>query len=98
MDYRDRVWMVLGVILIFIVAIGSVVEQQSSAERKIKDWADEEGYVVTDIEQCFFSYGPFWYKDDDQSIYKARVITLTEENKTSYFRIGPWGFDQEWSE
>lgn len=79
------------------VAISLLVFTMSGNHAKIESWAEENDYVVVSIDETFFDYGPFWVKHDGQHIYRV-VLCRGSKERTSYFRTGIFGMDQEWGE
>ena len=69
---------------------------QKSDEDAVRDWAASNNCRVVKIEQCFFDYGPFWYKDEDDRIWRAEISDAHEQGKVVYFRIGLFRFDHEY--
>ena len=77
------------VLLFFIsviigVGIGSVAVIRQTDETRINEWAVENGHSVKEIEECYFVYGPYWYKDKNQRIYKISL----NNNKIFWMRTG----------
>lgn len=88
------------VIILVILALGmfGFIAQRKNDEERITKWAANQGYKVESVEECLFSLGPFWYKNDDQHIYKAVLIDQFEHQRVSYFRTGLFMFDQAWDD
>jgi len=88
------------VALYALVLIGILLAAYASSkyeQQQIHNWAAENNYKVISVEMTFMDYGPFWYKDEDDKIYKAVLIDKsTEKKRVSYFRIGTFRFEQAW--
>ena len=80
----------IQVLIAFIVVVA--IAQIKSDKTRIANWAAERNYEVLKLEQTFFDYGPFWYCDDDQTIYKTVMKDEFEKERTIYFRIGSFRF------
>ena len=87
---------VIGIVVLVAIALSFQRWQNISYQRKIHDWALQNNCRVIKIEKTWFDYGPFWAKNDDQSIYRVEVRDRLERKRVSYFRIGPFHFQQEW--
>lgn len=79
----------IGLILFCIALAVVVLLDSQSKERKIHNWAAEQGYQVQEIQESHFSNGPFTIKDENQRIYRARVYD-GRSHKWIWFRIGWW--------
>lgn len=80
---------VLFGIALLIFAISNKINQNQ--EQRISAWAADNGYQIQSIEE-HQGNGPFWYKEDAQKIYRARVRDRNNHEKWVWFRIG-WLLD-----
>lgn len=55
-----------------------------SDEDSIRAWAAEQNLEVINFEMCIFDWGPFWYKGDEQRVYKIEL----SHNRVFYMRTG----------
>jgi len=89
-NWKRKVFTPLAVVAFIAFAIFMVIAQTKAHETKIANWAAEHDYEVVSINQTFFDYGPFWYCDEDQTIYKTVMRDKFEKERIVYFRIGWW--------
>lgn len=90
----------LVLIILFVVGLGvAVVHQRESHHAQIRQWAKDNHYeVVGQINrQGFWESSPFWFTDDDDSVYKV-PLAGREGTHTSWFRFRFWGMDQAWKD
>ena len=59
----------LGVVIVAIIIGVLLFFWTGSSDRaKIREWADDNGYVVESIEKPLISRGPYWVKEDHHRI------------------------------
>lgn len=88
---------VILVVALILVLGWVAVTQANRQQGTIKEWASVNGYHVEQIERCYFDHGPFWFVDDDDVIYKVRILDTHEHPRTSYFIFRAFGHDQAWA-
>lgn len=57
-------------------------------DKEIKTWANKNKYTIVSSKSTILDYGPFYYCDDHQYIYKVIIDTKDKQRKTFYFRFG----------
>ena len=87
-----RAVLLISVFLVLAVAIVIVIGD--SNEKYINEWASEHNYHVKKVEKAFFTHGPFWLCDDDQTIYVVTVRNKYEKEYVVWFRL-PKGLGQD---
>lgn len=75
-------------ILIIIIGLMIFWFKQSVDHDRISTWAKENNYTIIKKDLTLLDYGPFYYKDDGQEIYKVIVKDKNQLTKVFYFRIG----------
>lgn len=88
---------ILFLVVLLVGALLAVARMQNDQD-KIREWASENDCTVVEIEKQVFSHGPFWFKNEDQEIYRVKLKNHFEADTVAWFRIGTWSFDQEWEE
>ena len=84
------------IIAFLALAITIMMSYQTNSSR-IENWATDHEYTVIECEACFIDYGPFYYKTDEQMIYRVVLRDRKENDHIAYFRIG-WGIEHAWEE
>lgn len=91
---------VIYIFFVFLAIILYIVSLNSD-KQAIKEWSTKNGYVVLSVEEPILDNGPYWFKDDDQRIYRCRLIEATAESnpnaktRTMYMRTGVFSNDYE---
>lgn len=79
----------LVVVIFLIIAIA--MWQGKSNRNRIHSWCEDNQCQVVEIDEKWTAIGsPFWYKDDDQRIYRVEVKDKLERDRVVWFRIGWW--------
>ena len=86
----------VGLVAAIIIGIASFLMQKENDHSKITNWAAENGYSVVSVDTTIIDNGPFWFRGEDDRIYKAVLKDKLEKEKISYFRISFWRFEQAW--
>jgi hypothetical protein len=93
-----RVLFALVVVALLVALPFLILNKMEGHKTQISEWADANGYEVVEIESKWVDYGPFWFKDEDDEIYRVRLRDRYENEAVAWFRIGFWTFDQEWDD
>ena len=78
-----------------LVVFGIVFVSETD-HQTIRDWATAEDYNITAIEKTILDNGPFWLSDEDDRIYRVKVLDHHHNEKVIYFRFGLWGAEKKW--
>lgn len=73
------------ILVAIIVAIDVLFMHQSEAY--IDSWAKDNKYKIVTVEKPWFATGPFWTKDDSQTIYRVTVKDYMEKEYVVWFRL-----------
>jgi len=87
----------IGFLLVLAFCIALATWTGQSNREEIKEWCEDNRCQVVSIEEPVFSYGPFWYKNDGQRIYKVAVLDYREKPRVVWFRIG-WSLEAVWDD
>lgn len=83
-------------VILVVVFIAVSISTLKSERTRIHNWADENNHKVVSMEQTWLDYGPFFLCNDDQTIYKANLIDLSNEREcVYYFRVSWWRLEAE---
>ena len=89
----------LCLFIVGVVFLGVVVTLTiRSGESRIEQWAVENSYEVIECKITILDCGPFWYKNDDQHIYRAILRDSLENERVAYFRLSVWGIEHAWAD
>ena len=78
---------------LFIIWVGYKSDQDH-----IRNWAEENHFMLIDTNEPLFDQGPFYYKNDGQHIYKVRVKDKFEREYVCWMRTGVFSWDYEWQD
>lgn len=73
--------LIVGLIFLSWILLSLIENGDHNA---IHSWAQNNGYVVKNIERRLVDIGPFWYTDKNMRVYKADI----ENSRVFWFRIG----------
>lgn len=90
------IW-IFGIGCIFILFFASVYITNSRNDT-IHNWAIEEDCDIVNIEYCYISTGPFWFKSKNDAIFCVDVIDKQGQKRKMWFRFGVFGVDKKWQD
>lgn len=84
---------VLAVILIAVVGWYLLSQQWDREKGQINQWAQQHHCEVVEIGRPGLFELPFWFADEDDSVYKVKMRDHLENEKTCYFKFSTWGME-----
>ena len=82
---------ILMILLVAIVAIGSMAWHFSRSRSILEQWAAEQGFEIVHREYRSFRRGPFfWTTSKGQTVYYVTVRDSTGNQRSGWVRCGGW--------
>ena len=75
-------------IFVVIITVAAVYFESKANKSAIDEYANKNGYMTVSFELRYFTSGPFWFPDEDDSIYKVVFIDSHEHKKIVWFKFG----------
>lgn len=86
---------VLVVVAIIALAIWGSITSHNHQITTIRQWASEQNCDISNIEQPMFQHGPFWFVDEDDTIYKVTLTDNEGNQQISWFRFGEFNHHEQ---
>ena len=81
---KEKLLIVAVVVFLLLVLFVVLPAIQQGDEQYIRDWGATHQRQIVKVERCYFSMGPFWWKNKNDRIYRVET-----EGKTVWFRFRP---------
>lgn len=78
--------LIIGAIFIIGLIVFNAVD--TDRQKEIAQWAKNNQYSIISKDQPIFDTGPYFMVQEHQTVYRVKVRTKNNENKTFYFRFG----------
>lgn len=88
----------IAVLIVGFIAlcVWGVAQQTSSDHTAIRQWHSAQNHDVIEIDQPWFTSSPWWFHDDDDRIYRAKVRDKQGQSRTCWHKFNLFGHDQAW--
>jgi hypothetical protein len=82
-------WVKVALFIAFLVFCMWLASLHTKSQKdEVKRWAETNGYeVVSSVDLCVFNTGPFWFNQDEDDVYYAKLRDKQEKVRGSYFRF-----------
>lgn len=90
-----NILIILAMVGIIALCATAFVHQTHSDHESIRQFHSARGEQVVEIDKPWFG-SPWWFHDDDDRIYRAKVRDKREHERTCWHKFNIWGHDHSW--